>query len=138
MPTAVAPFCLGYECGYCVRSTVCCLVGYNDLHPVTPVGMLPFIPRKTQLIARVWFGVIVRNGYIFTHFGHYKLCSLSDINRIHHPSYLYETAKIPPIPITPPTIEIMTANQAPSVPSHAEFYPRVRSFTDWPKVELLN
>ena len=27
----------------------------------------------------------------------------------------------------------MTVNQAPSVPSHAEFYPRVRSFTDWPK-----
>ena len=53
----------------------------------------------------------------------------SDTNRI-HPSYIYEK---PPTPITAPTTEAMTVSQAPSVPSQAEVYPRVRSFTSWPK-----
>ena len=49
-------------------------------------------------------------------------------------SYLYENRQESIYTNYSPTVsEVMTVNQAPSVPSHAEFYPRVRSFTDWPK-----
>ena len=64
----------------------------------------------------------------------------SDTNRILHALHLNETVKTPPTRNSAPTTDVITNNQAPSVPSNAEFNPRMRSFTDWPKLlafELL-
>ena len=100
--------------------------------------MIPFSTRWTQQMTRAWFGDSVQNGYTVTCLAYsfitnYSVFS-SDSNRILHPSCLYETAKIPPTPYTgPTTLQVMTVNQAPSVPNRAEFYRRRRSFNDWPK-----